>query len=166
MWARLQGVGISVRADTALPWPLLLLHKTSQPALSPGLESVSAATCQIKPKARERERKEPTLSLPSSSCHQPSFSPLFALVPLPHRWCLQEDLSHYMCFQTVQCSLPLLQALFAFLYPFSARVTHHHSNVLLCKTATLCFRVLFSFFFKKVVLKLLGFYKVIMSYSG
>lgn len=48
MWARLQGVGISVRADTALLWPPpLLLHKTSQPALSPGLESVSDATCQI-----------------------------------------------------------------------------------------------------------------------
>lgn len=71
MWARLQGVGISVRADTALPWPLLLLHKTSQPALSPGLESVSAATCQIKTK----REKETTLSLPSSSsCHHPSFS--------------------------------------------------------------------------------------------
>lgn len=48
MWARLRGVGISVRADTALLWPPpLLLHKTSQPALSPGLESVSDATCQI-----------------------------------------------------------------------------------------------------------------------
>lgn len=74
MWARLQGVGNSVRADTALPWPLPLLHKTSQPALSPGLESVSAATCQIKNK-KEKTKKE-TLSLPSSSlCHQPSSSP-------------------------------------------------------------------------------------------
>lgn len=72
MWARLQGVGISVRADTALPWPLPLLHKTSQPALSPGLESVSAATCQNKAKRKQ----DKTLSLPSSSlCHQPSFSP-------------------------------------------------------------------------------------------
>lgn len=48
MWARLQGVGISVRADTALLWPPPRLpHKTSQPALSPGLESVSDTTCQI-----------------------------------------------------------------------------------------------------------------------
>lgn len=62
MWARLQGVGISVRADTALPWPLLLLHKASQPALSPGLESVSAATCQIK---NQKGGKKTTLSLPS-----------------------------------------------------------------------------------------------------
>lgn len=46
MWASLQGVGISVKADTALPSPLLLLHKTSQPAQSPGLESVSPVTCQ------------------------------------------------------------------------------------------------------------------------
>lgn len=104
---------------------------------------------------RERERKKPTLSLPSSSlCHQPSFSPLFALVPLPHCWCLQEDLSHYMCFQIVQCSLPLLQALFAFLYPFSARVTHHHSNVLLCKTATLCLE--FVCFFLKGRINIIG----------
>lgn len=57
MWARLQGVGISVRADTALPWPPPLLHKTSQPALSPGLESVSAATCQIKTKRNKNRTK-------------------------------------------------------------------------------------------------------------
>lgn len=78
MWARLQGVGISVRADTALPWPPLLLHKTSQPALSPGLESVSAATRQTKPK---------TLSLPVFLLVSPAPPPppSFALVPLPHR---------------------------------------------------------------------------------
>lgn len=81
MWARLQGVGISVRADTALPWPLLLLHKTSQPALSPGLESVSAATCQIKQKGKN---KKPCPSrLPPCVTIHPS---LLALVPLPHRW--------------------------------------------------------------------------------
>lgn len=65
MWARLQGVGISVRADTALPWPLLLLHKASQPALSPGLESVSAATCQIQTKKGEKNKQTTTQSLPS-----------------------------------------------------------------------------------------------------
>lgn len=52
MWARLQGVGISVRADTATPPPLP--HKTSQPALSPGLESVSDTTCQIETKKTEK----------------------------------------------------------------------------------------------------------------
>lgn len=71
MWARLQGVGISVRADTALPWPLLLLHKTSQPALSPGLESVSAATCQIKTK-REKKKKSCSSSRPSCVISHPS----------------------------------------------------------------------------------------------
>lgn len=60
MWARLQGVGISVRADTALPWPLLLLHKASQPAPSAGPESVSAAKLKAK-----GGKKTPTLSLPS-----------------------------------------------------------------------------------------------------
>ncbi|KAK6310253.1 hypothetical protein J4Q44_G00183080 [Coregonus suidteri] len=30
IWARLQGVGISVRVDTALPWPPSLLRKTKQ----------------------------------------------------------------------------------------------------------------------------------------
>lgn len=55
MWARLQGVGISVRADTALLWPPPPLpHKTSQPALSPGLESVSDATCQIEKEKTDR----------------------------------------------------------------------------------------------------------------
>lgn len=80
MWARLQGVGISVRADTALPWPLSLLHKTSQPALSPGLESVSAATCQNKAKS---ENPVPPVFLLVSPTIPPS---PFALVPLPHRW--------------------------------------------------------------------------------
>lgn len=73
MWARLQGVGISVRADTALPWPLLLLHKASQPALSPGLESVSAATCQIKTKKRGKKKTNPVPPV-LSLCHQPFFS--------------------------------------------------------------------------------------------
>lgn len=78
MWARLQGVGISVRADTALPWPLLLLHKASQPALSPGPESVSAATSQIQTKKGGKKEKKTSQTNPVppvlSLCHQPFFS--------------------------------------------------------------------------------------------
>ena len=72
MWARLQGVGISVRADTALLWPLPLLHKTSQPALSPGLESVSAATCQIKTTGENKKKKPCPSRLPPCVTNHPS----------------------------------------------------------------------------------------------
>lgn len=104
MWARLQGVGISVRADTALPLPLL--HKTSQPALSAGRESVSAATCQSK--------RKKNLSLPSSSCvtnHPP---------PLLCSQSFASSLMSCVCRKTrhttsaVQCSLPLLKAVLPF----------------------------------------------------
>ncbi len=128
MWARLQGVGISVRVDTALPWPPPLLHKTSQPALSPGLESVSAATCQIK---TERKTNKQTLSLPSSSlCHQPSFSPslLLFLCLIADELCLWEDPSHEIRFEAACLSYKLR---LPFCYLFSSRATHHQSNLVL-----------------------------------
>lgn len=126
MWARLQGVGISVRADTALPWPLPLLHKTSQPALSPGLESVSAATCQIKAKRTK------TLSfLFSSSGHQHILlrSRSFCLITDElHLWGKPVSLHTLSNSQTQPASVrsPVCCSVCPL---FFSRVTHHQSNL-------------------------------------
>lgn len=102
MWARLQGVGISVRVDTALPWPLPLLHKTSQPALSPGLESVSDAIRRIKAKNNKTKTVPSVFLLVSPAIPLPPRLFSFALVHfLPHCWIALPvwPTSHHICLQ-------------------------------------------------------------------
>lgn len=133
MWARLQGVGISVRADTALPWPLPLLHKTSQPALSPGLESVSAATCQIKTERNKRKRKRkkkpcPSRLPPCVTNHPSPPSLLSFLCLIADELRLWERPATTSAFRQSNAACLSYKPCLPFCLS-SLRVTHHQSNL-------------------------------------